>query len=169
MGVECREFGHGGCRLAHELFGALEVAQALLAGICHHNNAGVELWLVLQEPLGGHEQRYQAGGVVSDARGVHVLLVLGERQLACVGEDHIGVSRKDRATGLGAITQDAHHVSGLVHGDVGGALLAEPIGNKIRAAALVAGRRANSTNRAQELERLLANLSGKLQCCAGLL
>ena len=160
--VKARELAHVSVVVAEELARAGEVAEALLTGVSHHEQAPVERHVVAQQVARREEQPHEVGGIVADARGQKARRALGERQRLGVGKDHVGVGGKDRDAVVAVVRagQAQDHILGVVdaHGPHGRALGEQPVADERRAPLLVAGGGGNLCERAQELELLLVAL-----------
>ena len=115
--------------------------------------------MMAQQVARRQKQPHEVGRVVADARGQQALGALGERQRLGVREDDVGVGGKDRdaVVAVRRAGQAQDDVFGLVdaHGRDGGALGEQPVADKLRAPLLVARRRRDLRERAQELELLV--------------
>ena len=168
--VEARELAHLPVVVAEELARAGQVAEALLAGVGHDEQAPVERYALAQQVARREEQPHEVCRVVADARREKARLALGERQGLGVGEDHVGVRGKDRDAVVAVLGagQAENDVVGLVdaHGADGRALGEQPVADELRPPLLVAGRRRDLRERAQQLELLLVALISVLSCDA---
>ena len=115
--------------------------------------------MMAQQVARRQKQPHEVGRVVADARGQQALGALGERQRLGVGKTTSVWAAKDRdaVVAVRRAGQAQDDVFGLVdaHGRDGGALGEQPVADKLRAPLLVARRRRDLRERAQELELLV--------------
>ena len=116
--IEGHEFLDTFAVVFHDLPAALQIAQALLAGVDHQQYAPVpgRDFLFCDESR-RRQQGHHAGGVVADAGAEDLAVPDFQRQFLGVGEDHIAVGHED-GDGLVIVTTDGiHHIQCFIDVD----------------------------------------------------
>jgi len=149
------KLAHARSEPADERLGALEVSEALLAAVRDDDDASVELGGMLQQVARGEHEAGETGGVIADARRAHDAVLLGERKLLGIGEDHVGVGTEDGDLVVVLRADATDDVADLVDVRVPSTGGAQPVADEATPPALVARGCRDPRERAKELEFLL--------------
>ena len=93
---------------------ALQVSQALLAGIGHKDQVRLGLQMILEKIPRTEQKRRQIGRVVADAGAKVFAALLPEGHGRKVGKDRVGVRHKDHHVAFFVIAQGANDIFGFV-------------------------------------------------------
>ena len=99
----------------HDLPAALQIAQALLARVDHQQHAPVPgCDFLFCDVSGRRQQGHHAGSVIADAGAENLAVPDFQRQLFCVGENHIAVGHEYRDRLVAVAADGVHHIQGIV-------------------------------------------------------
>ena len=152
QGDECPEAitvpgGHGAA--------ALQISQALLAGIGHKDQLGLGLQMILEKIPCAEQKHRQVGRVVADAGAEVFAALLPEGHGRQIRKDRVGVRHKDHHVSIVA-AQGADDIFGLVDLRAAAGLF-QPVSDIGRPGVLLMRRRGNGAEIAnQDFELVLA-------------
>ena len=137
--------------ILHDPAAALEIAETLLTGIRHEQNAALCTLAALHKVARADHHHGEIRRVVADAGGVHLLCVLAEGHRLGVREDRVGVRHKDGQIVVLRHLIAADDVQRLVDLHVRKAVCEKPRLAVFRALFLMVRRRRNGAQVADDL------------------